>query len=557
MGKKPELDDRGDPVSCDNCDWTGYERDTTYINDYNERVDPGGVAPAGQCPKCGCLAYLLPEDEMAEWRQQVYDKRTRLGFEDWLKEQEAHRRDPADDNQMEEKDVNSETAVKQSKACPSELEIPPEVQSIAYLFQYQPQNSWYCSYIHRPFTNGNKFMLVNGRYRQLSMWNRKLQQAEVKYVEECQHLDELPDKIHGLLYWAPDDPSIPKFTRLAKDSQTGVSWQTALATAQATRLSLQQLLREILEAYDGDCLSLALQEGLRERIMEALPADACPTPPPIDLVSQLREELQQANELLPSGKPETTAQEPTSADELRMGYSIYCAACREAVPAPFKVSENCALCELKQVQAENQRLQEELRQAQTERKRAEEQVSIQQLVNKEWCESDERLLACLRTTEGFNGVHRTTVDEAIWLIRHWSKLKKNWTRSQEDLLQEMTKLTEQKQRLIDGNAKLLTKLAAKEEGEQLLSSRLLEAGKRSDAYPTVMHQAAAVLHWYEENIKTTSTQRQQWQQLLRQMTQEQQQARELRGDIQTRLEASLELLRKMRFDSLLQGDVNV
>lgn len=44
--------------SCADCDWTGKFSELDMINDFEERVGPGEVVPAGQCPKCGALAHL-------------------------------------------------------------------------------------------------------------------------------------------------------------------------------------------------------------------------------------------------------------------------------------------------------------------------------------------------------------------------------------------------------------------------------------------------------------------------------------------------------------------
>ncbi len=48
---------------CDNCAWSGPEsklgRDLENTPDLDMRLDPGGVVPAGECPKCGALAYLV------------------------------------------------------------------------------------------------------------------------------------------------------------------------------------------------------------------------------------------------------------------------------------------------------------------------------------------------------------------------------------------------------------------------------------------------------------------------------------------------------------------
>lgn len=54
-------------VTCDNCDWTGSEdelsRSLYQIHHLAERLDPGSVVPAGECPECSCLAYIDPTPE--------------------------------------------------------------------------------------------------------------------------------------------------------------------------------------------------------------------------------------------------------------------------------------------------------------------------------------------------------------------------------------------------------------------------------------------------------------------------------------------------------------
>jgi len=55
---RPKMD-RQLPVSCDNCAWTGKTLDVQPIHDLEERIAPGEVVPAGECPECGALAHLV------------------------------------------------------------------------------------------------------------------------------------------------------------------------------------------------------------------------------------------------------------------------------------------------------------------------------------------------------------------------------------------------------------------------------------------------------------------------------------------------------------------
>jgi hypothetical protein len=47
------------------CDECGHvfeipeDNDFANIPDLNKRIEPGGTVPACECPKCGCLAYLI------------------------------------------------------------------------------------------------------------------------------------------------------------------------------------------------------------------------------------------------------------------------------------------------------------------------------------------------------------------------------------------------------------------------------------------------------------------------------------------------------------------
>jgi hypothetical protein len=50
------------PVTCANCEWMGTESRLREISDFWGRVDVGGEMPAGECPECQALAYLVYED---------------------------------------------------------------------------------------------------------------------------------------------------------------------------------------------------------------------------------------------------------------------------------------------------------------------------------------------------------------------------------------------------------------------------------------------------------------------------------------------------------------
>ena len=62
-------DENGNPIHCDNCEWTGGEDDVDYIADGMERLGGtgGGICllPAGECPECGALAYY--DDQVPAW----------------------------------------------------------------------------------------------------------------------------------------------------------------------------------------------------------------------------------------------------------------------------------------------------------------------------------------------------------------------------------------------------------------------------------------------------------------------------------------------------------
>ncbi len=53
-----QLDDNH-PVYCQDCDWHGEVEGLEEMMDVQERIFPGEVVPAGECPMCGALAHLV------------------------------------------------------------------------------------------------------------------------------------------------------------------------------------------------------------------------------------------------------------------------------------------------------------------------------------------------------------------------------------------------------------------------------------------------------------------------------------------------------------------
>jgi len=71
-----QVDDNA-AVECDNCGWTGIGSRLNMISDIEQRLDAGGIIPAGQCPDCGALAYLAITDYEARVRQLEAEGMTR------------------------------------------------------------------------------------------------------------------------------------------------------------------------------------------------------------------------------------------------------------------------------------------------------------------------------------------------------------------------------------------------------------------------------------------------------------------------------------------------
>ena len=57
-------------AACDNCEWTGLAETCSDIRNPSQRLNAGSEVPAGECPVCGCLAYVEKPDEPAK-REEV------------------------------------------------------------------------------------------------------------------------------------------------------------------------------------------------------------------------------------------------------------------------------------------------------------------------------------------------------------------------------------------------------------------------------------------------------------------------------------------------------
>ena len=56
-------DDDYVPCECGNCSWHGDVSECNEIHRLLDRVETGDEFPAGECPKCGALAYLVRKSE--------------------------------------------------------------------------------------------------------------------------------------------------------------------------------------------------------------------------------------------------------------------------------------------------------------------------------------------------------------------------------------------------------------------------------------------------------------------------------------------------------------
>ena len=55
---------------CENCNWTGDIEETNPVDDFWERVQPGEIMPAGECPKCRYLAVPTTDNDLDELSSQ-------------------------------------------------------------------------------------------------------------------------------------------------------------------------------------------------------------------------------------------------------------------------------------------------------------------------------------------------------------------------------------------------------------------------------------------------------------------------------------------------------
>ena len=54
---QPQTGEQTDKHVCDNCGHTFLAEDLQPIERLEERIEPGGTVPSGQCPDCGALCY--------------------------------------------------------------------------------------------------------------------------------------------------------------------------------------------------------------------------------------------------------------------------------------------------------------------------------------------------------------------------------------------------------------------------------------------------------------------------------------------------------------------
>jgi len=67
MAATPKLATEG-LHRCANCNGVFGAEELKDIKDIFQRIEPGGVVPSGECPKCGALCYPTKEEGLKEFK---------------------------------------------------------------------------------------------------------------------------------------------------------------------------------------------------------------------------------------------------------------------------------------------------------------------------------------------------------------------------------------------------------------------------------------------------------------------------------------------------------
>ncbi|MDA5627815.1 MULTISPECIES: hypothetical protein [Agrobacterium] len=81
--------DLGVPCTCDGCGETTMSDELEMVTDVEERVNPGYLCPAGQCPHCGALAYYA-EGSIPEYTAQLELKKLREALSNVITSSDAN-----------------------------------------------------------------------------------------------------------------------------------------------------------------------------------------------------------------------------------------------------------------------------------------------------------------------------------------------------------------------------------------------------------------------------------------------------------------------------------
>ena len=68
------TNEEAEPIDvCDNCKKKWRRGMLCEVKDYFQRIEPGGVVPSGECPKCRALCYPqeVVDRSLKEWRQEA------------------------------------------------------------------------------------------------------------------------------------------------------------------------------------------------------------------------------------------------------------------------------------------------------------------------------------------------------------------------------------------------------------------------------------------------------------------------------------------------------